>query len=78
MPHPEDGTCWKRKGYTIDGGIHFLMCHRPGQSIYELYRELGTAQSNRFLDLTSYCRFIDEASGRSIRITQDLDLWQRS
>ncbi|CAG0990724.1 MAG: hypothetical protein MPEBLZ_02215 [Candidatus Methanoperedens nitroreducens] len=19
-------TCWKSKGYTIDGGIHFLMC----------------------------------------------------
>ncbi|MCX9081564.1 MAG: NAD(P)/FAD-dependent oxidoreductase [Candidatus Methanoperedens sp.] len=67
-------TCWKRKGYTIDGGIHFLMCHRPGQSIYELYRELGTAQSNRFLDMTSYCRFIDEASGRSVQITKDLDL----
>jgi phytoene desaturase len=67
-------TSWKRKGYTIDGGIHFLMCHKPGQSIYELYRELGTAQSNRFLDMTSYCRFIDESSGRSVEITRDLDL----
>jgi phytoene desaturase len=67
-------TCWKRKGYIIDGGIHFLMCHKPGQSIYELYRELGTAQSNRFLDMTSYCRFIDESSGRIIQITNDLDL----
>jgi len=52
-------TCWKRKGYTIDGGIHFLMCPKPGQSIYEIYRELGTAQSNRFLGMTTYCRFID-------------------
>lgn len=67
-------TCWKRKGYIIDGGIHFLMCHKPGQSIYEIYRELGTAQSNHFLDMTSYCRFIDEASGRSVQITPDLDL----
>lgn len=67
-------TCWKRKGYTIDGGIHFLMCPKPGQSIYEIYRELGTAQSNRFLDMTSYCRFIDEASGRSVEITPDLEL----
>ena len=67
-------TCWKRKGYTIDGGIHFLMCHKPGQSIYEIYRELGTAQSNRFLDMTSYCRFIDEASGRNVEITPDLEL----
>ena len=29
-------TCWKRKGYIIDGGIHFLMCHKSGQSISEI------------------------------------------
>jgi hypothetical protein len=63
-------TCWKRKGYTIDGGIHFLMCHKPCQSIYEIYRELGTAQSNRFLDMTSYFHFIDEASGATLTIPQ--------
>ena len=66
-------ACWKRKDYVIDGGIHFLMCHRQGQSIYEVYRELGTAQSNRFLDMTDYASFIDETSGRRVRITQDLD-----
>jgi phytoene desaturase len=70
-------TSWKRKGYIFDGGIYFLMCHRPGQSIYEIYRELGTAQSNRFLDMTSYYRFIDEASGHSVQITRDLDLLER-
>ena len=39
---------WKRKGYLIDGGIHFLMGHKPGSGVYELYRDLGTAQANRF------------------------------
>jgi len=38
---------WKRKGYTIDGGIHFLMGHRPSAAFHELYRDLGTAQANR-------------------------------
>jgi len=66
-------TCWKRKGYIIDGGIHFLMCHKPGQSIYEIYANWYSSV-NRFLDMTSYCRFIDEASGRSVQITRDLDL----
>ncbi len=66
-------ACWKRKGYLIDGGIHFLMGHRPGQPIYDLYCELGIAQANRFLDMTLYGRFIDEAGGRSVEITQDLD-----
>jgi phytoene dehydrogenase-like protein len=66
-------AAWKRQGYLIDGGIHFLMGHRPGQSTYELYHELGTAQANRVLDLITYGRFIDEASGRSVEFTQDLD-----
>jgi phytoene dehydrogenase-like protein len=65
-------TAWKHKDYIIDGGIHFLMGHKPGQSTYEMYRELGTAQANRFLDLTIYGRFIDEASGRRIEVTPDL------
>ena len=50
-------AAWKRKGFLIDGGIHFLMGHRPGQPTYELYRELGTTQTNNFLDLTTYIRF---------------------
>ena len=66
-------TAWKRKGYIIDGGIHFLMGHKPGQPTYEMYRELGTAQTNRFLDLPIYGRFIDETSRHSIEITPDLD-----
>ncbi|MBI5956240.1 MAG: NAD(P)/FAD-dependent oxidoreductase, partial [Chloroflexi bacterium] len=54
-------------------GIHFLMGHRPGQPIYDLYSELGTAQANRFLDMTTYGRFFDEASGCSVDVTGDLD-----
>lgn len=63
---------WKRGDYLIDGGIHFLIAHRPGSSIYNLYRELGTAQVNKFLDLTTYLRFVDEASGRTMDFTADL------
>ncbi len=66
-------TGWKRKEYMIDGGIHFLMCHRPGGSIYEVYRELGTAHANSFLDMDIYSRLTDETSGRSLQITKDMD-----
>jgi phytoene dehydrogenase-like protein len=66
-------AAWERQGYLIDGGIHFLMGHRPGQPIYDLYRELGTAQANRFPDLDMYGRFVDEASGYSVEVTADLD-----
>ena len=32
---------WKRRGYTIDGGIHFVMSHKPGTALHETYRQLG-------------------------------------
>jgi len=63
---------WKRKDYTIDGGIHFIMGYKPSTALYQLYCELGTAQANRFVELTNYGRFIDEASGHSVEVTHDL------
>jgi phytoene desaturase len=63
---------WKRGDYLIDGGIHFLMAHRPGSSTYDLYRELGAAQENKFPTMTSYLRFVDEASRMKVDITSDL------
>ncbi|MCL6560805.1 MAG: NAD(P)/FAD-dependent oxidoreductase [Firmicutes bacterium] len=66
-------AAWKRKGYTIDGGIHFVWGHKPGQSGYELYHQLGISQANRFPDLTTYCRFINEDDGCVLEITRDLD-----
>jgi len=65
-------ACWKRKDYLVDGGIHFYMGHKPGTALYELYRELGVVQAHRFLDMTVYGRFTDEASGRSVLVTRDL------
>ncbi len=66
-------TAWKRKGYTIDGGIHFLMDHKPGQPAYEIYRELGAAQGGSFTDLEIYGRYIDESSGKTLVVGRELD-----
>lgn len=62
---------WKRGGYTIDGGIHFIMGHKPGSALYEVYRQLGAAPG-RFVDMTGYGRFTDEANGWSAEVTGDL------
>jgi len=66
-------ACWKRQGYLIDGGIHFVMGHKPGTALHEVYRELGIAQATRFVDMTTYGCLVDEVSGRSVEVTQDLD-----
>jgi len=54
----------KRGEYNIDGGVHFLMGHRPNNPIYRLYEELGIPNWKEFLDLDTYMRFYDQASER--------------
>jgi phytoene desaturase len=66
-------AAWRRGDYLIDGGIHFLMGHKPGQPLYDLYRELGTAQADSLVDMTTYGHFLDEVSGRSVVVTPDLE-----
>jgi phytoene desaturase len=66
-------AAWRRGDYLIDGGIHFAMGHKPGTALYELYRGLGIVPAVRFVDLTSYGRWVHEPSGRSLVMTQDLD-----
>jgi phytoene desaturase len=68
-------AAWKRGDYLIDGGIHFVMSHKPGTGLHELYRQLGIVPANRFVDLTAYGRFIHEPSGCSLLLSDDLDQW---
>lgn len=64
---------WPRKGYLLDGGIHFYMGYRPGQPVHELYRELGIYQAEQYQQIDIYGRFVDPAKGASIDLTRDLD-----
>ena len=34
-------TSWKRKGYTFDGCIHWLVGSRPGTEFHRIWEELG-------------------------------------
>jgi len=64
---------WKRGEYIIDGGIHFVWGHRPDHPCFPLYRELGVYRDNHFPELENYCRFIDQASEKSLTVTRDLE-----
>lgn len=68
---------WRRGDYLIDGGIHFLMGHRPGSAIHDLYRQLGTAAPGTVIEMTDYGRWLDEASGSGVTLGADLDLVAR-
>ena len=68
---------WKHGDYLIDGGIHYLMGHRPGPACHEIYRELGVFHNRTFPDLTNYCDFTDEISGQRVSFTGDLEKLSR-
>ncbi len=69
---------WRRGPYHIDGGIHFLMGHRPGGALYELYRQLGTAAPDSVTDMAEYGAYVDETTGKSALLTADLQQIQAS
>ena len=59
--------------YLIDGGIHFLMGHKPGQPTHRIYEEVGTAEPGSCVDMHDYGVFVDEETGRELAVTADLD-----
>jgi phytoene desaturase len=66
-------TAWKRKSYTIDGCIHWLMGARPGLFLHKVYEEVGALRGVRLVELDHYGRSVVEHSGVSLEITADLD-----
>ena len=68
---------WKRGEYLIDGGIHFLIGHRPGTPIYDVYSEICDIDSIELEDMTTYLKFVDETGTKSIEFTQDIEKLER-
>jgi phytoene dehydrogenase-like protein len=64
---------WRRGHYHIDGGIHFLMGYRPDSLTHRIYEEVGAAGPGAAIEMTEYAEYVDERTGRAIRITRDLD-----
>lgn len=69
-------TAWQRKGYTVDGCIHWLMGSKPGSPLHRMYEEVGALEGNRLLTRDHWGYYVDEASGKSIDITADLDRFE--
>lgn len=63
---------WKHGDYLIDGGVHYLMGHRPGLACHKMYRELGVFKNRNYPDLTDYVHFIDESTGNRVAFSGDL------
>jgi phytoene dehydrogenase-like protein len=65
-------TSWKRKGYTIDGCIHFLLGARPGIDLYQVWEELGAIQGQTMIEHEEYMR-IEGNEGQALILYTDAD-----
>jgi phytoene dehydrogenase-like protein len=65
-------TSWKKKDYTIDGCIHWLVGSNPSDPFYELWDELVDMKNISFVDSDEYIRVEDE-NCKTIRVYADID-----
>jgi phytoene dehydrogenase-like protein len=65
-------TSWKRKGYTFDGCIHWLIGSRPGNSFHRTWQELGAVQGRDFVHHDAFLR-IQDSNGQTLILYTDPD-----
>jgi phytoene dehydrogenase-like protein len=64
-------TAWKRKGYTFDGCIEWLVGSRSG-TLHRIYEELGAAQGRQMVHHEVYVR-VEGEGGKTLVVYNDLD-----
>ena len=65
-------TAWKRKGYKIDGCIHWLVGSSPGNSFYRFWEEVGAVQGRTMVDPEEFVR-IEGKEGKVFIVYSDTD-----
>jgi phytoene dehydrogenase-like protein len=65
-------TSWKRKGYTFDGCIHWLVGSSPESGMHDIWEETGIAKGTEFIDMDEYLRF-EYPDGRTLIFYTDID-----
>jgi phytoene dehydrogenase-like protein len=65
-------TSWKRKGYTIDGCVHWLVGSSPDSGMHRYWQEVGVAQGRQFVYADEYMRY-EDADGRTLILYTDMD-----
>jgi phytoene dehydrogenase-like protein len=65
-------TAWKRKGFTFDSCIHWLVGSSPVSSMYDFWEEVGIVQGREFVNMDEYMRF-EGNDGRTLVFYTDID-----
>lgn len=65
-------TSWQKKGYTIDGCIHWLVGSDPSSMIHDFWEEVGLAQGRKFIYMDEYMHF-EGSDGRKVVLYSNID-----
>jgi phytoene dehydrogenase-like protein len=62
-------TAWKKKGYTFDLSVHWLVGSSPRNSLHRIWQELGLIQGKQFYKYEYYARAVDEQGNELVAYT---------
>jgi phytoene dehydrogenase-like protein len=65
-------TGWKRKDYTIDACIHWLVGTKPGTPFYKSWQELGMIQGKQIVNMEEFYNIRDQ-EGKVFHFYTDID-----
>ncbi len=65
-------TAWQRKGYNIDGCLHWFVGSAPGLGLYDIWQELGVLQGQNVVDMEQFYR-IEDAEGKAFNLFCNID-----
>jgi len=65
-------TTWKRKGYKIDGCIHWLTGSSPGNPFHSMWEQVGALQGRTIIDHDEFIR-IEGREGKVLIVYTDLN-----
>ena len=68
-------TSWKRKEYTIDGCLHWLVGSGPSSAFYRIWEELGAVQGRQMIEHDEFMR-IEGKDGRIFIVYTNVDKLQ--
>jgi phytoene dehydrogenase-like protein len=69
-------TSWKRKGYTVDGCLHWLTGTMPGTDFHRIWEELGVLPDTQIVYHKRYA-WIEGRDGKVLAVDGDIDTLER-
>jgi phytoene dehydrogenase-like protein len=69
-------TAWKRKGYTIDGCIHWLTGSNPQSDMHKMWEEIGLSPALDIYDPEIFMVFVG-ADGKELKIYANIDRFEQ-